>query len=301
MRVACLDLGTNSFLCLIADRTVESEFSQVADYSRIVKLGQGLYGAESPSLHPLALIRAKECLQDFAAECRRYQVDRMYAVATSAAREASNRSELANICDALGIELEIVSGEREAELSYRGSVEPSQQEGSLVVDLGGGSTEFLMRRNEELLRVSLPIGTVRFTESFVTSFPTPQTTFVEMSVAIGQQLQLLPSFPSIRQIVAVAGTPTNLALLAQEKTRFEAEAVDGFRLDRSLLAHWRDKLAELSVEDRRKLPGMQKGREDVLPTGFHILLHILEHLQQEQMLVSSRGLRYGLAYEKLAL
>ena len=300
MRIACLDLGTNTFLCLIAELG-QNGFKEIFDASTVVRLGQDLYSESKARLHPEALQRAEKCLSEYAEKAKELNVERIYAVATSAARDAENRDELFRICKDLGIELEIIAGEREAELTYRGSFVDQELEGSLVVDVGGGSTEFLVKEAGRTKATSLNIGAVRFTDNYVKSHPVSEADILEMTAAIQQKLRELPKIKKPNYLVAVAGTPTTLAAIIQELDSFDKEKSDDFSLSKEDLQIWRDKLAAMSLEERLKLPGMQKGREDVIVAGTNILLQVLEKFSADYYLVSTRGVRYGLAYEKLSI
>ncbi|MEC9283678.1 MAG: Ppx/GppA phosphatase family protein [Bdellovibrionota bacterium] len=300
MRVACLDLGTNTFLCLIAEIGNDG-FKELFDASTVVRLGQDLYSGSKPMLHPDAISRAKECLTNYSNKAKELKVDKVYAVATSAARDAENRDELFDICDSLGIDLEIIAGEREAELTYNGSFFDQELEGSLVVDVGGGSTEFLVKENGKAKAISLDVGAVRFTDTYVKENPVVEADILEMTAAIQKNLRKLPKIKKPNYLIAVAGTPTTLAAVIQGLQSFDKEKIDNFPLTKEDLGLWRDKLASLSLEDRLSLPGMQKGREDVIVAGTCILLQVLENFSADYFLVSTRGVRYGLAYEKLSI
>ena len=147
-------------------------------------MGQGLYDSKPPKLSKEALVRAKQCLEEFTSEAKDFGAESFYAVATSAARDAENREQLFSICKDLGIELEVISGQREAELTYGGSFFSEAPEDALVIDVGGGSTEFLLKDNEQAISKSLDMGAVRFTNKFLSSHPVPADELIKMETEI---------------------------------------------------------------------------------------------------------------------
>lgn len=307
MRVAAIDIGTNTILLLVAE--VESDHRKgttvLHDEARVIRLGQDV--AATQRFHPDALARAEACLADYAAVIARFKPDRVLACATSAARDVSNGHELSAICARHNIALEVISGAREAELTFRGTVRPAQNDPVLVVDVGGGSTEFIYGANQTIqARQSLDIGAVRLTEMLVTGHPVAAPEMAALRNYVDQQLNslLLASsnqskqiFPkSMASLTAVAGTPTTLAALDLGET-FNADHVEGYKFSAQRLGEWVDRLAKLSVAGRQSLIGMEPKRADVIVAGAVILERAMRAFESAEMVVSARGLRYGIAYE----
>lgn len=300
MRVAAFDLGTNSFLCLVGEMR-EGKLFEIEDHSKVVRLGQDMYLTGKPILHPDALARAKACLYDYKEMAVKAGATRFYAVATSAARDAENAAELSQICRELDIELEIIEGKREASLTFSGAFfKESQKKEALVVDVGGGSTEFLYNTDGEILVDSLNIGAVRLTEMFISSHPVNETEINKLRAYSRQNLEGLSLSKKPMSLWAVAGTPTSLAAVMQELKDFDKTKIDEFKITKQALEAFLTKLAGMTLEQRLKLPGMQKGREDVIIAGICILLETLEFFEAKEYIVSSRGVRYGLASELLS-
>lgn len=304
MRVAALDLGTNTFLLLIAD-VVNGRIEKVLhDEVRVVRLGQGVH--EHRKLHPDALARAKECFQHFASVIARHDISRTLACATSAARDVENADELISLAKKNGIPLRVISGEQEAELTFAGTIRDAQEGSIMIVDVGGGSTEYILGdKNGIRARKSIDIGSVRLTELFVSAHPIVASEMAAMTDYIRERLQVarrhVPPEPTAR-MVAVAGTPTTLAAVDQGRP-FDYQHVDGYVLTQAKLAGWVERLAKMTVAERQALSGMDPKRADVIVAGSLILKASLEAYAAQEMEVSVRGLRYGiaLAMEKGAL
>jgi exopolyphosphatase / guanosine-5'-triphosphate,3'-diphosphate pyrophosphatase len=219
-------------------------------------------------------------------------------MATSAARDAENKEELFRICEELNIPLEIIPGHKEAEITYRGAVSGlSSSHTRLVIDIGGGSTEFIFGEDQTILAgKSLDIGCVRLTEKFISVQPTPQNEIASLQEFIREQLQkivqLAPKAP--QEILAVAGTPTTIAQI--EIGHFDAEKIDGYILTERGLQNWLDKLTAMSVAEKIQA-GVPEGRADVILVGVITLLETLRAFKLSKLTVSTRGVRYGVALE----
>lgn len=302
MKVAALDLGTNTFLCLIAEGDAKNGITQVhADLTKVVRLGQGV--DKTGEFHPDALKRARECLTEFKKAIDDFGgVDHILAMATSAARDAKNGAELFKIGKDLGIPIEIIPGEDEARITYAGAtvgnVDTSKT--NLVVDVGGGSTELIQGHGDQILfGESLNIGGVRLTEKFISAQPVNSSERENLAKHVESELQkVLPAIKSkpVDQIVAVAGTPTSIAAI--ELGGFVAEKVDGYFLTRERLRYWVDEFARTTVLEKQEKYNLG-GRADIIFAGSMILLKVVEALGKEGLMISTKGVRYGVALEML--
>ena len=316
MRVAALDLGTNTFLLLIAE-VENGQIRQVLhDEVQVIRLGQGV--GESRRFHPDALARAEVAFQDYATIIRRFQPAQVLACATSAARDVLNKQDLFDIAARAGVPLEIISGEREAELTFIGAVKPqsnfaeSTPEAAalhaipaplqIVIDVGGGSTEFILGDASGVrFRKSYDIGAVRLTESLVTQHPISHQEKMQMwdvinheFLDIGRVFQVGVSEMRPRNIIAVAGTPTTLAALDLQQS-FNPEKIEGYVLTRVQIQNWIDRLSPMTIDQRSRLAGMEPKRADVIVAGAMILAAACDKLAATSVEVSIRGLRYGIA------
>ncbi|MBO9665744.1 MAG: Ppx/GppA family phosphatase [Bdellovibrio sp.] len=300
MKVAALDLGTNTFLCLIAEGDKNGITKVHKDLVEIVRLGQGV--DKTGELHPEALVRARKCLTEFKKEIDKHNVDKILAMATSAARDARNGQELFDIGKELGIPIEVIPGEDEARISYQGSTGGviDETKTNLIVDVGGGSTEFIVGHGQQILfGESLNIGAVRLTEKFVTEQPISLAEQEKVRLYIEKELQaILPQIQKnkLDQMIAVAGTPT--AIVVAEIGAFVEEKVHNYFLSKERLKHWVQTFAQTTVEEKRTRFHLG-GRADIIFAGASILLIAVEALGMAGIHVSTKGVRYGVALEML--
>ncbi len=326
LRVAALDLGTNTFLCLIADIVVQPDGSALLrrvlrDEMKIVRLGQGVDAAKA--LHPEALKRAEYCFREFSLLIAEAGVEKTVAVATSATRDAVNGHELIKLGSQYGIPIQIISGEQEAEYTFKGTLEPHWNGLTAVIDVGGGSTEVIVGDQGGIfLRFSANVGSVRLTEKYVSRHPISQGEYGEMedqvrrSLSDGLQAALksfngvlaempkdkkLSEYPltlnelksRISRFIAVAGTPTTLAAVLR-KAPFSNSAVQGFHIPVQKLESLTLDLACQTVEQRQSIEGMEPKRADVIVAGAICLKEAAQLLEAKELEVSVRGLRYGI-------
>jgi exopolyphosphatase/guanosine-5'-triphosphate,3'-diphosphate pyrophosphatase len=294
MRVAALDLGSNTSLLLIAEIEAEQVMRIIHDETRVTKMGQGVHA--NRRFHPEALARLDECLRDYSRAIREHGCEKTVAVATSAARDVHNGGDLIELGRSHGIPIHVVSGELEAQLTFRGALcDRANTKGVAVIDVGGGSTEIISEMWGQPKGTSVDVGSVRLTELFVSKHPIP---FAERASLRDYSAQAfaratLPKGP-FREVVAVAGTPTTLAAIDQHRD-FDERLVHEYKLPLATIEYWADRLAAMTVDERERLPGMQPKRADVIVTGAEILANAIRALGKSEVTVSTRGVRYGAA------
>ena len=299
MKVAAIDLGTNSFLCLIAEIQNSQVVQVLSDEVQIVRLGQGVN--QTKAFHPEALERAKLCLQDFKQTIAFHQPQKILAMATSAARDVTNAKELFQIGADLGIPIEVIQGPLEAELTFKGALSgfPKDQKRRAVIDIGGGSTEIISGAFQEpLVGQSVNVGAVRLTEQF---FPQQPPTSAQLQSArehlqakLKTLIQLIAA-QNVTELIAVAGTPTEL--VAATLGKFDLQAIEGAQLAQADLANWIQKFMQTTSAQRMAEHKISKGRSDIILAGTVILEMILRDLKFSSLTVSARGVRYGIALE----
>lgn len=296
MKIAALDLGTNSFLCLIGEVSKSGQFTVLHDESEVVRLGQELQ--KTGELHSEALKRADVCLKKFREKIEKFNVDKVQAVATAAAREAKNASEFTKICEKHNLPLITISGDEEARMSFRGAISPTEKSKSLLIDIGGGSTEYIVGTPAKIeFGLSLPYGAVKLTEKFVTQQPVPMEDEAQLRKFL--TLRTEETWAQIEahapdKIWAVAGTPT--ALVAAMLGQFDAQKIEGYRIDQKTLSDWIENFRKTSVEEKRQRYNLG-ARADVIFSGTVILEELLKRLEMDEFFVSTKGIRYGLAYQ----
>jgi exopolyphosphatase/guanosine-5'-triphosphate,3'-diphosphate pyrophosphatase len=292
-----IDLGTNTCLLLITEwQTGAPEPSRVVgDYATVVRLGQGVDRARE--LQPEAIERTLACLRQYAAHVRVAggSPSDVVCVATSQARDARNGAEFfGRVEQETGFRFRVISGDDEAKFTFLGALLPGMSpESSAVIDIGGGSTEIIASVGGQ----SVDVGSVRFTERFLKSDPVTDEEFWRCQDAIDEALEpllvLRKKLPRSTSLVAVAGTATTLATWHLMLSKFDAARIDRLRLSRGDIHRMVEELKWRTVEERCALPGMERGRADVLLAGALILWRSMELLGFAEAFVSTRGLRYG--------
>lgn len=302
MRVAALDLGTNSFLCLIAEVEGGKVIKVLSDQMQMTRLGQDVN--QTHCFHPEALARAKACLTEFKKKIDEHQPEKILAMATSAARDVSNAEELFKIGRDLNIPIEIIPGEKEAEITFFGSISglPADGKTRAVIDVGGGSTEIICGNQHEIFEgESIDIGGVRLTEKFLPKQPATAEEYQSLKKHIIQEMKSLTTElkkQKISELIAVAGTPTELARVTLGS--FDPEKMDGFHFSQADLKKWFEQIKDLSPQERITKFGFAPGRADIIVAGILILQTALEQLSLPHIVVSTRGVRFGVALELAA-
>src|SRR5512144_958827 len=290
MRVGVVDLGTNSTRLLVAD--VEGErVEEVARRTVITRLGEGV--DERRKLLPLPVARVRNVLSDFRRELEQLGAERVLAIGTSAVRDAENgEAFLGEIEWSYGFATRLLGGEEEAELTRRGVANGrALDDGTLVLDVGGGSTELITAHD----RTSLDVGSVRLTERHLRSDP---PTADELRAAAEEvRAELPPLEPA--DAVGVAGTVTTLAAL--ELGGYDPQRVHGHLLSRAAVEAQLERLASLPLAQRRELPGLEPERAPVIVGGAIVVREVLDRYDLDGLEASERDLLYGAALEAAAL
>jgi exopolyphosphatase / guanosine-5'-triphosphate,3'-diphosphate pyrophosphatase len=284
-RVGAVDLGTNSTRLLVAD-VVDGRVEEVVRRVVITRLGEGV--DERRRLLPLPVARVRNVLSEFRAELESLGAERVLAVATSAVRDAENgEAFLGEVEWSYGFATRLLDGGEEAAMTFRGVTAGRElPAGTLVLDVGGGSTELSVDGRDA---VSLDVGSVRLTERFLGSDP---PTPMELEAASAEVRSLLPPLRPAAAI-GVAGTITTLAAL--ELGAYDPHDVHGFVLTLPVVAAQLGRLAGLPVEERRCLPGLEPERAPVIVGGVLIVRDALRAYGLDQLEVSERDLLHGVA------
>jgi exopolyphosphatase / guanosine-5'-triphosphate,3'-diphosphate pyrophosphatase len=290
MRVGVVDLGTNSTRLLVAD--VDGErVREVLRRTEITRLGEGV--DERRRLLPLPVARVRNVLSDYRRELERLRAERVLAIATSAVRDAENgEAFLGEIEWSYGFATRLLSGAEEAELTRRGVANgrPLAVE-TLVVDVGGGSTELITAHD----RISLDVGSVRLTERHLHSDPPTDEELEDAAKAVCAELPRLQP----RGAIGVAGTITTLAAL--ELGGYDPARVHGHRLSRTVVEAQLARLASVPLAQRRELQGLEPERAPVIVAGALIVREVLDRYSLAGLDVSERDILHGAALEAAAL
>ncbi|MEA1960376.1 MAG: Ppx/GppA phosphatase family protein [Bacillota bacterium] len=285
MRKAAIDIGTNSCRLLIAE-VISDEIHVLHRALKTTRIGEGI--SQSGKLNAVAMERTIDCMVDFDHTMQQYGVQQYQAVATSAVREADNRDSFITMMeDRTHLKVHIIEGEEEARLSYLGVTGSLELERDpLVVDIGGGSTEFIAQKGKFVL--SLPLGAVKGTEQ-----GWGREEIRDRLTPIAQRKEFFSSFP----VVGVGGTATTLVAVKLGLEIYDPQKVHGSRLHKTEIEDLYHLLDKTPLSIRKRLPGLQPERADIIPSGALILLTIMEVLEKEEMFVSENDLMQALLLE----
>jgi exopolyphosphatase/guanosine-5'-triphosphate,3'-diphosphate pyrophosphatase len=291
-------------LLLIAEVGTNGEFVPLKEVETIVRLGEGVDA--SGCIQPQAVQRAIATLDRYLDLARTYGATAIRCCGTSALRDARNRDQVVReISEAVGLEVEILTGKREAELTYLGALsnKPDLSGRNLMIDIGGGSTEFVIGSGKTIEDLhSVDVGSVRLTERYLKHDPVSENEFREAQRAAEEALSpLLEKIVHARPdaVLGVAGTVTTLKAMELRLSRYDPSQVDGQPLRTEAVAEWVERLRRLPVAERARLPGLRPERADVILAGAIILCEALRLLGESGVIVSDRGLRYGMLLEVL--
>jgi len=303
-RVAALDCGTNSIRLLIAEENVEpSAFIEISRKMSIVKLGEGV--DKNQVFLSDAISRTLAALKVFAAEIASAKVDQIRFCATSATRDAQNRDEfLIPVAQILGITPEVISGDEEAKLSFLGATHAlSKSDGPfLVIDIGGGSTEFVFGIERVEAARSVNIGCVRMSERHFKNDPPTQSEIeaarINIRNAIEQAAEVVP-IKNAKTLVAVAGTATTVAAAALNLAEYDSDLIHLAKISAIKTRRVSDWLLTLNRQERADLGYMHPGRIDVIAAGSLVLAEIMEATGLTNFVASENDILDGMVWSML--
>jgi len=298
-RFAAVDIGSNTLLLLVVEEAGGRLLAR-RDLCRFGRLGQGL--DKSGRLAPEAIERSLAIAREYRAVLdEEAPIEGLVALATQAVREAANGREFVGPAEEiLGVPIQVVSGEREAELVFRSVVEafPELAAGEVVVvDVGGASTEFIVGRAGLVQsKTSVPIGAVRLSERHLKSDPASADEARALIADIDRELAAL-ALPRGAALIATAGTATTLASVAQNLRVYQADKVQGYRIVRAEVERQLARYLELTVAEKRHMPGLEPQRADVIAGGAAIYARVASVMNAPEIITSDRGIRWGAVHE----
>jgi exopolyphosphatase / guanosine-5'-triphosphate,3'-diphosphate pyrophosphatase len=286
---AAVDIGTNSMRLLI----VTDDGRELGRWARVTGLGKGLDA--TGSLAEDAIARTVEVLADYGRLAAEHGVTRARAVATSASRDAANREAFFDRAEAaLGFRPEVIPGTEEAGLAYEGATAGAPGEGPhVVIDIGGGSTEFVWAVDGEVTATSIDIGSVRLTDRLLPHRP---ATFDQLEAASRHVQELFRSVPvpAARTVIGVAGTWTSLAAIAQDLAEYDRRKVHGWPLGRPEVERLIGLFATQTIEETAAIPALDPARAPVILAGTIIARETMRHLGAREVIVSEHDLLDGI-------
>ncbi len=309
-RVAAIDCGTNSIRLLVAD--ADPATGELTDLDRrmtIVRLGQGV--DRTGRLAPQALERTFAACREYAEIIEKHgAAEHLRFVATSASRDAENRDDFVRgVVDILGVEPEVITGDQEAEFSFTGATKELTGRDDLhrpflVVDIGGGSTEFVVGDDRVRAARSVDVGCVRMTERHlvrdgaVTDPPTEKQIAAmraDIETALDQAEETVP-LREARTLVGLAGSVTTVSAIAQDLPEYDSAAIHHSRVSRDRVREITEWLLRSTHAERAAVPSMHPGRVDVIGAGALVLLAVMERTGAEEVVVSEHDILDGIAW-----
>lgn len=292
-RIAAVDIGSNSVLMCVGEPLPGGDFRIIYDSARTTRLAEGM--SRRRMLTRSAIRRTNDALRDCRKKAQILGVGLAKAVATAAVREADNAEAfLTPAKNALGFGVEVISGEREAELTFLGVAGGSMKDPAVIIDVGGASTEIALVKDGRVERVeSLPVGAARLKESI----PSEDVLrfFVKVIEVIPTDLD--PAMLDGRRAILVGGTATTLAAMRLGLRRYDADRIEGMTVKRFELSDQVERVRAMPLEERHQVVGLPASRADIIASGGLVMVQVLEDLGIEEASVSTRGLRHGLLTE----
>ena len=310
LTLAGIDIGTNTLRLLIAEFTPDGSYRKIESNRQVTRLGEEI--SRTGRLTAGAMERTLAVLEEFSRTCSRYPAAGIYTAATSAVREASNGADFVRMVkERAGLDVQVISGDEEARLTMLGVSSGLDIEGKdvLLMDIGGGSTEFVsVSKGEISFKVSTDIGVVRFTEQYIHSDPPESGEIEALESAIKERLKGLESSTfskgGLRGIwgrqgglIGTAGTVTTLAAIEQKMTVYDPDKVNGCRIRRDRIQEMRRMLSRMKMKEREQVPGIEKGREDIIIAGAVVVDEVMEWFGFGEIVISDSGLREGLVID----
>jgi exopolyphosphatase/guanosine-5'-triphosphate,3'-diphosphate pyrophosphatase len=301
MRVAVVDIGTNSTRLLVAD-VADGQVSQLERRSTVTRLGRGV--DTSGQLAGEAVEEVCRTVAEYIETYESLGAERVNAIATSAVRDAANSGAfIAELRERFELDARILDGAEEAQLVYLGAFaeRPAAPDSTLVVDIGGGSTELVVGSGGEVgFHTSLQAGTVRHTERYLRTDP-PDPGELE---ALARDVRSLidaeltgDAIAAASEGIAVAGTPTSLAAIDQELDPYDPDRVHGYRLPFESIQRMCSLLSSMTLEERLKVTGLHPGRAPTIVAGVVILIQVMRAFGLKEIEVSEHDILYGAALE----
>lgn len=297
-RIAIIDIGSNSARLVVSHIYKNGAYNMVYNQKEALRLSQKVDGQNM--LTEEAFTSTIDTLKSFAHMCKIYQADKIIAVATAAIRNAANGKELiARAAQETDIRLHIISGKKEAYISYLGVINTLDVKNGIIFDLGGGSTELILFKNRKILEsVSIPLGAVNTTSMFNIRNEMPPEVFTKLSTFI---MDCLAKYPWLKQknlpLIGVGGTARTVAKIIQRAKKYPATKIHNYAYPLQTFRSFFNKLRTTNLEQRKKISGLSSERSDIILAGSSIISCLLEATGAKKLITSGCGLREGLFYD----
>ncbi|MFP4660658.1 MAG: Ppx/GppA family phosphatase [Halanaerobiales bacterium] len=298
MRLGAIDVGTNSCRMLAVEYN-QGTIKQIKRGMKITRLGQGV--DNNKRLDGEAVERTLKAIVDFVNQMNEIEVEKISINGTSALRDVDNSSQLVDgVYEKTGHTLNIISGDEEARLNYIG-VSHHEHINNIIIDIGGGSTEFIWQKDGEFSYKSLDMGAVRMTERFVVDpediIGEQEMILIEKEVRNLIKKELNVNVTDIDKAVGLGGTITTIAAISQQMIEYDTDKIENYGLKIEKIKEILDRLKDMVLEQRKKVEGLQSARADIIVAGIQILYVSMVELKLREIIVSEHDLLYGAIIE----
>jgi exopolyphosphatase/guanosine-5'-triphosphate,3'-diphosphate pyrophosphatase len=299
-RYACIDIGSNTILMLIAEASADGSLNILHDIGETTRLGRGLSGARL--LQQESMEASIVTLKKYIALCYKEKVDQISAIGTNALRLAKNTDQfIKRVRNECSITLRVIT-EREEALLTNLSVQrdPHMPHDAIVIDVGGGSTEYIFNNAKDNSSIdtvgSLPIGAVNLTEKFIYHDPPTRSELLRLKKEINNALNYI-LFSVNQPMVAIGGSATTIAAINLGLNKYDRTMIHGYKLTMRQLKAIVTRLQCLDNESKKNIPGLSADRADIIMAGAMIILASMEKIGSSIIYISCYGVRYGLLYQ----
>lgn len=298
-RKAIIDIGSNSIKFFVGELAADKTITTVLDTNDIVRLGEDL--DKTGMINPEPMKRNVESVANFAAKAKELGADEIVAIGTMALRKASNSAEfVSKVKEACGVDVRIIPGEEEARYSYLAVLSgiPIGDEDIVIFDTGGGSTEFTFGHGTELVKsFSVNLGSVRITENYLKSDPVTEDEVKAAIAQIDKEFAEAGVLGKPAKLVGMGGTVTSMGAVKHKMVKYDPDLIQGSTLTKADIDEQIKEYSTRTIEQRKELPGLQPKRADVILSGACILKVITDRLGCDEITISDRGVRHGLAFD----
>lgn len=293
-KIALIDIGTYSTRMLVVAVHPDKSFDEVFSVGRITSLGRRL--KQTGYLQKDAIEETLATLKEYVLMAREFDVSHIFAVATQACREAKNSDDFIQKVKELGIDVRVISGEEEAKLSFMATATALNiQDKFLVIDQGGGSTEFSYGKGKELIdAISFPFGIVNLTETFIKSDPPKEEELESLKQFLKEKIESIPQhMRDFKELVGLGGTITTVVALEKQLYPYNSKKVHGTTITYDAISMWLDKLSKMTVAQRKSIPMIEDKRAEAIISGIAIFQTAMEVLGKDTIKISEWGVRHG--------
>ncbi|MCC8060567.1 MAG: Ppx/GppA family phosphatase [Clostridiales bacterium] len=298
-RIGIIDIGSNSIKFFVGEKREDGTIATIIDENDIARLGEGL--KDTGRISDEALERNAQSVAAFAAKAKENGAEQIISIGTMALRTASNSADFVKrvkeLCD---VDVQIIPGEEEARLSYLAILSgmPVPDGDLIIFDTGGGSTEFIFGKGTELVkRFSVNLGAIRITEKFFADDPVAEGSVEAAIRQIDEEFAAAGVEGKPVKLVGMGGTVTSMGAVKHKMVVYDPDVIQGSSLTRADIAEQIKEYSARTIEQRRELPGLQPKRAEVILAGACILQDIIDRLGVDELTISDRGVRHGLAFD----